>query len=318
MNIKKSRKIISLLISLLCLFLLTNGIKAQNTEEDAPIKIDTTLLTMPVTVADKNGRGVAGLKWENFSILEDGKPRNIEYFYNESSPMNVAVLIDTSGSTKEVLEKIQKAARDFVKFFRSSDKGIIVGFDSRARYLSEFTSDRKKLTAAIDRTTIADQAGSDMNAAVLKVVNEHFTSFKGRKAIIVLTDGMVLKNAVSTQQIMDAMRKTDTLFYPIIFKTKFYSDARAKAAANKKKPVPIELLEILAQETAGKFYEKDADQLKDAFQNIVEELKYQYLLGFYPVGDVNAKSAGNIKIEVDRADLTVRQKKRWSFRTTGQ
>ncbi len=299
---------------MLCLTISASGIVAQETNEDAPIKIDTLLLTMPISVSDKKGRSVAGLEWENFSIFENGKPRNIEYFFNEASPMNVAVLIDTSGSTKEVLGKIQKAARDFVKLFRPSDKAIIVSFDSRTRYLSGFTSDRKELLKAIDQTAIANQAGSDMNAAVLKVVNEHFISFKGRKAIIVLTDGMVLKNAVSTQQIMDAMQRTDTLFYPIIFKTKFYSDARARAAANKRKPVPIELLEILAQETAGKFYEKDADELKDAFQSIVTELKNQYLLGFYSDNDASGNSAGNIRIEVDRKELTVNLKKRWSVR----
>lgn len=303
-----------LLLLLLCSVLLINVVKAQDTDDNAPIKVDTLLLTMPVTVSDGNGRNVAGLKKENFSIFQDGEEQDIEYFFNEETPMSVALLIDTSASTKQALDKIQKAARDFVKVLRPEDKGLIVGFDHRTVFLSDLTSDQRKLTKAIEQTHITDQAGSDMNDAVFQIVNKYFASFKGRKAIIALTDGMVIKRAVSSQQAMDSLRKSDTLFYPIIFKTKFYSESMARAARNKqRKPMSIELLEILAQETAGRLYEKEAADLKTAFQSIAEELKNQYLLGFYPQNTETKKSADDIKIEVDRKDFRVRTKKRWNF-----
>jgi Ca-activated chloride channel family protein len=138
-----------LLILLLCSFLFITVIKAQNTDDDdnTPIKVDTLLLTMPLTVSDKDGRNVAGLKKENFSIFENGLEQDIEYFFNEEAPMNVAILIDTSASTKDVLDRIQKAARDFVKIFRPEDKGIIVSFDYRTRFLSELTADKKNCPA---------------------------------------------------------------------------------------------------------------------------------------------------------------------------
>jgi hypothetical protein len=112
---------------------------------------------------------------------------------------------------------------------------------------------------------------------------------------------------------MDALQKSDTLFYPIIFKTKFYTEAMSRAAARRSKPMSIEILEILAQETTGKFYEKDASNLKEAFQSISEELKKQYLLGFYPQNIGSATTGANIRIEVDRKDLRVKTKKRWNF-----
>ena len=292
--------------------LITNG-TAQEIEDDTPIKIDTLLLTMPFTVADKSGRNIAGLKKENFSILENGIEREIEYFFNEEAPMNVAILIDTSGSTEKVLDKIQKAARDFVKILRPEDKGIIVSFDYRTVFLSELTSDKTKLSKAIEQTQIAHHTGSDMNEAVFHIVNNYLDSFKGRKAIIALTDGMVIRRAVSSQQIMDIMQKSDTIFYPIIFKTKFYVEAVARAAKDNRKPMSIEILEILAQETAGRIYEKEATNLKEAFQSIAEELKNQYLVGFYPKNTENGKPLGNIRLEVDRKELTVRTKKRWKL-----
>ena len=303
-----------LLLLLLSSLLLINAAKAQEADDDTPIKVDTLLLTVPFTVSDRGGRNISGLKKENFSIFQNGDKQDIEYFFNEEAPMNVAILIDTSASTEKVLDKIQKAARDFVKVLRPEDKGMIVSFDYRTVFLSELTSDKKKLTKAIDQTQIADKAGSDMNEAVFRVVKNHFDSFKGRKAVIVLTDGIVVKRSVSSQQIMDALQKSDTLFYPIIFKTKFLSEAKARAAASKSKPMTIEILEILAQETAGRFYEKDAANLKEAFESIADELKKQYLIGFYPQDTETGTSSEDIRIEVDRKEFTARNKKRWNVK----
>ena len=293
--------------------LLINVVAGQETDDDAPIKVDTLLATVPLTISDNRGRNIAGLKKENFSVLENGIEREIEYFFNEEAPMNVAVVIDTSASTKDVLDKIQKAARDFVKILRPEDKAVIVSFDYQTLFLSELTSDKKKLSNAINETRVAEQSDSDMNEAVLRVVKNQFDSFKGRKAVIVLTDGMVIKRSVTSQQVMDALRKSDTLFYPIIFKTKFYTEAMARAAVNKRKPMSIEILEIIASETTGRFYEKDAANLKEAFQSIAEELKNQYLLGFYPRDTERGKATGNIRIEVDRKDYKVKTKNRRNY-----
>ncbi len=300
-----------LLLSMLFLIFLTNAVKAQNADDDTPIKIDTLLLTVPLVVKDQNGRNVTGLKKEDFSIIQNGDRQNIEYFFNKESPMNVAILIDTSASTKEVLDKIQKAARDFVKVLRPEDRAIIVSYDYRTQFLSELTSDKKKLVKAIARTSIADQSGSDMNRAVVQLINNYFDSFKGRKAVIVLSDGMAIRRDISTQQTLETLQKADTLFYPIVFKTKFYAEARQRAANNDKKPLPTAMLEFLATETTGRFYEKDASNLKEAFENIAEELKNQYLLGFYPQNTNASYLQKNIRITLDRKDLRIETKKRW-------
>lgn len=299
-----------LLLLLLAAILLTNVVKAQDENgDDAPIKINTLLFTIPLTVKDKNGRNVPGLKKENFSIFQNGDTQNIEYFFNQEAPMNVAILLDTSASTREVLDNIQKAARDFVKVFRPEDKGIIVSFDDRTLFLSKLTSDKKELSKAINQARIAEQTGSDMNAAVLQIVKNYFASFKGRKAIIVLTDGMVIRRDISTQQTLEALQQSDTLFYPIVFKTKFYAEAMSKP----KKPLPVEMLQFLADQTTGRFYEKNAANLKEAFQSIAEELKNQYLIGFYPQTTETGASSGSIKLAIDRKELTIETKKRGVF-----
>lgn len=298
-----------LLLLLLSSILLTSVVRAQDADDDAPIKINTLLLTTPLVVRDKGGHYVAGLKKENFSIFQNREQQEIEFFFGEESPMNVAVLLDTSASTKEVLDKIQKAARDFVKVLRPEDKGIIVAFDDRTLFLSDLTADKKQLSKAINQSRIVEGAGSDMNSAVLQIVKNHFAGLKGRKAIIALTDGMIIKKDVSTQQTLDALLESDTVFYPIVFKTKSYGDASSRA----KKPLPVAMLEYLAQGTAGRFYEKDAGNLKEAFEGIADELKKQYLIGFYPQNAERGRSQKNISITVDRKDSTVVTKKKWSF-----
>jgi VWFA-related protein len=299
-----------LLFLLLSSILLLNVVKAQDeTDDDKPIKVDTLLLTTPLVVKDKKGRFVAGLKKENFSIFQNRQKQEVEYFFGEESPMNVAILLDTSASTKEVLDKIQTAARDFVKVLRPEDKGVIVGFDNRTLFLSDLTSDKKHLSKAIREVRIAYDAGSDMNDAVLQIIKKHFAFVKGRKAIIVLSDGMVIKRNISTQQTLDALLESDTVFYPIVFKTDFY----AQAMSRPKKPLPVAMLEYLAEGTTGRFYEKEASNLKEAFQSIAEELKKQYLIGFYPENTGMEKSLKNITITVDQKDSMVETRKKWSF-----
>lgn len=294
---------------LLCFLVLSNAVHAQDSDDDTPIKVDTLLLTIPLTVSDKKGRNVPGLTKQNFSIFQNGEKQDIEYFFNEEAPMNVAILLDTSYSTKDVLDNIQKAARDFLKVLRPEDKALIVSFDYRTQILSGLTSDRKLLSSAIDRTQVTEINGSDMYDAVLRVLQNYFAPIKGRKAIVVLTDGVVTGQNIPAQQVLDSLQKADTLLYPIIFRTKHNS----QTGLRNRKPLTVELLELFAEETAGRFYEKDATKLKEAFESIAEELKKQYLLGFYPQNAGKEIVAGHIRVAVDRNDLNIRVKKKLAF-----
>jgi len=298
--------VISLLV---CFIILSNAVKAQDTNDDAPIRVDTLIVTIPLTVADGKGRNVPGLKKENFSILQNGEDQEIELFLNEEAPMNVAILLDTSFSTKAVLDEIQKAARDFIKILRPEDKALIVSFDNRTLFLSGLTSDRKALSKAINQARISPENGSDMPDAILSVINNHFASLKGRKAIIVLTDGLVTGRVYTAQQTLETLQKADVILYPIIFSR----NSSRRANLRTKQSSPFGILKILTEETAGRFYEKEAAKLKEAFQSIAEDLKNQYSLGFYPQNDETAKSLGHIRVAVDRKGFTVRAKKKLNF-----
>lgn len=305
-RIGRSGSGIKALTAFLLLFIgLSANLKAQDEEDNTPVKIDTLLLTLPLTVSDKKGSYIAGLKKENFTIYENGLAQKIELFLNEEAPMNVAILLDTSYSTKDVLDNIQKAARDFVKILRPGDKAVIVGFDDRTVFLSKLESDRKVLTNAIEKVSVSNVNGSDMYDAITRVAENYFAGLKGRKAIIALTDGMVTGRGVSAQQILDTLQSSDTFFYPVIFKT--------GALKNKQKPVTVEILQIMAEDTGGKLYEKDSTKLKEAFQSIAEDLKRQYLLGFYPRNTETGNLRSRLRVTVNRNETIVRIKKKLDY-----
>lgn len=292
---------------LLSFALLINFAKAQDPNDNSPIKVDTLLLNIPITVTDKSGHHISGLKKEDFSIYQNGEKQQIEFFLDDDAPMNVAILLDTSFSTRDVLGKIQKAASDFIRIFRPEDKGIIVSFDSETLFLSPLTSDRKELSKAINHANIGFRGGSDMHDAVYKIIRDYFASVKGRKAIIVLTDGMVGGRYISDEQIQNILQKSNTFFYPVIFKTQ--TNFRINSTwTDRSIKSPFESLQSLAESTAGRFYEKDAGDLKEAFQSIAEELKKQYLIGFYPRNTEKVRQLP-IKITVNRKDVTIQAKK---------
>jgi VWFA-related protein len=303
-------KMQTLISLLLCFIAFSIAAQAQDTADDeSPIKVDTVIVTIPLTVSDAKGHNVPGLKKENFSIFQNGEEQDIELFLNEEAPMNVAILLDTSFSTREVLDDIQDAARDFIKILRPEDKALIVSFDNRTRFLSGLTSDRKTLSRAIEQARITETNGSDMPDAISSVVNNHFAVLKGRKAIIVLTDGQVSGRVHTAQQTLETMQKADVILYPIIFSKNGSRSSRFRPNQSQQ----FGILKILTEETAGRFYEKEAAKLKEAFQSIAGDLKNQYLLGFYPQNSETGKSLGHIRVAVDRKGYAVRAKKKLSF-----
>ena len=300
-------------LSVLLLFTFTNNSKAQDTD-DTPIKVDTIFVNIPVIASDGKGRNIAGLKKENFSIFQDGEKQTIDFFADEEAPMNVAIIIDTSGSTTNVLGDIKDAARAFITIFSSEDKGMILSFDHKVKVLNELTSDQTKLRKAISYASIADEGGSRMYDALYQVVTKDFASVRGRKAIILLTDGFV-EGKVSREKLLDTLIKSDTLVYPIFFQTSRVFPIGVKTVTMQQllnKP-PIDFLNTIALSTGGRVYAVGATDFQKAFQSIANELKKQYLIGFYP----KDSKSNNIVVKVDRQDVVIRTKKTIRLKTSG-
>jgi Ca-activated chloride channel family protein len=299
--------------------------------QDEVIKVDTTLVSVPVVVSDRQGRYVPGLKASDFVVFSDGAQQKIEFFASTEERINVALLIDTSHSTEPVIDEIKRAAERFVKLLRPGDKAAIVSFDHSTTVLSHFTSDIGRLNDAINRAEIPRPAGTTLRDAVYQTVTEEFAGVSGRKAIILLTDGKDFGSRVSPSDLLFSLQEKDVMIYSVFFKTgpgmqmaqldrmlarrfpgidPFLIGPRGRqlrrqpgGMANERAE---EFLRSLTDTTAGRLYSSDASQLKQTFESIVEELRHQYHLGFYPADEKETGVIHELRVKVSRQDLSIR------------
>lgn len=185
------------------------------------IRVNTTLVTIPVSVTDRDGRYIPNLRKEDFRLWEDGVQQDVAFFASVDKPFSLVLMLDTSGSTRFRLEDIQDAAIAFVNQLRPDDRVMVVSFDDQVRVLAEFTSDRYRLRDAIRQTETGN--GTRLYDAVDLVINQRLNSVQGRKAIVLFTDGVdtTSRQASYESNVRDA-EELDALIYPVQYDT--YSD----------------------------------------------------------------------------------------------
>jgi Ca-activated chloride channel family protein len=186
------------------------------------VRVETTLVSIPVSVMDRDGKYIPDLRKEDFRVWEDGVEQRVAYFASTEKPFTVALLLDTSGSTRFKLQEIQDAAITFVAQLRADDQVMVVSFSDKIRILTPRpTNDRYVLQDAIRRTEPGN--GTRLYDAVDQVINEQFNRIEGRKAIVLFTDGVdtASKRGSYETTVRDA-EELDALIYPVEYDT--YSD----------------------------------------------------------------------------------------------
>jgi Ca-activated chloride channel family protein len=327
---------------------------AQAPGKDEPIelgegdilRVNTTLVTVPVSVLDRNGKYVPNLRKEDFRVYEEGQEQDVAYFASVEKPFTVALVIDTSGSTLNKLEEIHEAAITFVNQLRPDDQVMVVSFNDRVRLLCEATTDRYTIQSAIRRAEPGE--GTKLYDAVDFVINQRFNNIKGRKAIVLFTDGVdtTSRRATYESTTRDA-EELDALIYPILFDT--YEDtvgrlggggairrsttigdilgailtgrpvygggvyggggggANCKGCTREEYERGEEYLRDLAQKTGTRVEEAgDGRNLSQAFTIIAEELRRQYSIGYYPKAQAQAGQRRQINVRVNRPNMAVR------------
>ena len=182
------------------------------------VKVETTLVSIPVSVMDRDGKYIPDLTEKDFRVWEDGVEQKVAYFQSTEKPFTVALMIDTSGSTRFKLEEIQDAAIAFIEQLRPDDRVMVVSFSDKIRVLSQPTNDRNMLRNAIRQTEPGN--GTRLYDAVDQVENQYFNHIEGRKAIVLFTDGVdtTSKHASYESTVRDA-EELDALIYPVEFDT---------------------------------------------------------------------------------------------------
>jgi Ca-activated chloride channel homolog len=170
----------------------------QKQDPQETIKIGTGLVTVPVIVTDPYGRFVSGLTRNQFTVREEGSPQKIEEFSSTESPFSVALLIDTSRSTQNKLSKIRKAAKTFIKQLLPNDRIMVVSFDDKVRFICDFSSNHAELENAVN--SLESRYATSLYDAIYLTINEKMSKIQGRKAIVILTDGVDTASKQATYQ----------------------------------------------------------------------------------------------------------------------
>ena len=298
----------------------------QKKEEDEIILVETDLVTTPVSVMDRNGRFIAGLKKKDFKIFENGIPQEVTYFQSEETPFTVILMIDTSPSTKYKIDEIHYAALTFVNQLRPADQIMVVAFDQRTKILCEPTNDKKTLYSAIYRANFG--SGTSLYDAVDAVSSLEMVNTPGRKAVVIFTDGVdTTSRRASYQSTVAMVEEIDALFYPIRYDTQQEMSGGAPIAALPGMAFPPGIsvrmrggsdaeyargktyLESLAANSGGRLFEADTlTNLEASFAGVAEELRRRYSIGYYANTDRVPGERKSIKIQVSRPGSVVRGK----------
>lgn len=319
----------------LALLVLPTGAQQERSrkpvpQDDEPIKLNTTLVQVPVVVSERGGRYVSDLIRDEFAVFEDGVKQNIELFGSVEEPFSVALLLDSSGSTEAALEQIKSAAMAFLSNLRPHDRVMVVSFNDSVEILSDLTNDTAKLGAAV--RSIKSGAYTQVYEAVYTAVWERLRDIPGRKAVIVFSDGFdTASSEIVLEDTLDAVIESeDIIVYPIRYATREdmerKMEARVRASLNSSGSAAVdakveqsrremdrkyraadEYLQQLADMSGGIVERADKlGDLKAALGRIAEELRHQYLLGYYPTNKQKDDKSRKITVRVTRQGVTVR------------
>ena len=314
------------------LALLALDARAQEPQVVDTIKIDTNLISVPVIVSDRDNRYVPDLKVDAFRLFDNQAEQKISYFDTGEEPLNVVLMLDTSLSTSGMLDDIKKAAREFIKELRPKDHAMIVTFDWQFQKLSELTDNRKQLEAAIKEAKVGRYAGTVLNDALLDITNTVLQPVRGRKAIVILSDGNDRGSTATVDSLLKTESEADAMIYSIYYQPEFirrFLNPPDDAPDSGRSPGPFhqpgqprdprrpfgmegeQLMEQLADVTGGRFYQGETKELKETFALIAEELRHQYRLGFYPGTLERDGTTHALAVKVSIPNVSVRSRREY-------
>ncbi|HEV2884839.1 MAG TPA: VWA domain-containing protein, partial [Pyrinomonadaceae bacterium] len=266
--------------------------------EGEVLRISSNLVSVPVSVVNRQGHYVVDLQRQDFRVYEDNVEQPIIHFSNVDQPVSVVLLIDTSGSTMPFINQIKGAAKAFVEQLRPTDTVRPVYFHGEIKPLAtEGTNDPKKFSAAIDKL---EPGPINMGTRMYDAVEFALRSFRPgplRKAVILITDGENTWGKATMKGTLRDAEESDIIVY-----TLQYGDLKPQA-----------YLQQLADKTGGRHFRGgDIGTIRQAFVEVGEELRRQYVLGYQPQEPSRAE-VRNIKVKVNRKQVVVRARRSYVY-----
>ncbi len=248
-------------------------------------RVNVQAIQVTVTVSDDAGRFIGGVQRGAFRVYEDGKPQPITYFASEDVPLELTVAVDISGSMTTSMPKLKKAVKDFLLAVPSKDQVTLLGFNDSVFALTRKQTDPMERVKAVDR--LAPWGATALYDVIMRAVDMLGRQI-GRKALVVFSDGEDQGSHVSLEDVERKLQASDVTLYIIAQGRGISQDYLRKT------------MQRLTVPTGGRTFTTDSiDQLHEAFEDLLEELSNQYLLGYQPTNATRDDTWREIKVQVD-------------------
>ena len=281
--------------------------RAQEAASQEPsFRAGVDLVSLNVTVTDRDSRYVTDIDVERFQVYEDGALQDITFFTRTQLPIALSLLMDTSASMTERMETAQQAAIGFSERLRDEDLASVIDFDSRVEIRQTFTNSLDELAAAIRRTS-AGGSTSLYNAIYISLkelakIAAAATGEIRRQAIVVLSDGEDTSSLVDFDEVLELAKRSDTVIYSIGLRSRDIRTRRGFREADF-------VLRQLAQETGGRaFFPDRVDDLPAIYQQISDELSSQYTLGYSSKNPLRNGQWRRLVVRIDQPNVAARTK----------
>jgi Ca-activated chloride channel family protein len=251
----------------------------SNTSPGANIRVDSTLVLIPVTVTDPQDRLVTGLEKEHFRLFEESEEQEIAQFASEDTALSVGIVFDTSGSMGQKLQKSRQAVAQFLKTANPEDEFLLVQFNDRAELLQRFTTNTEDIQNRL--TFLRSKGRTALLDAIYLALHEMKRARNPRKAVLVISDGGDNSSRYSEGEIKSLTRESDVQVYAI----GIYEPIGARGRSAEELAGPGLLTEIAEQTGGRQFGVENLSELPDIAAKIGLELRNQYVLGYSPRND---------------------------------
>ena len=305
-------KLPSLLVSVL--LVLVTPATSQTQRKEGPQKTpvfrsSVDLVPLSVTVTDARGRYITDLGKDDFAVFEDGVRQGLTVFATEGVPLDLAILLDISGSMRAEMALVQDAAIRLIRTLREGDRGSVVVFNDVVRVPADFTTDIGELQAAIRAT--AARGGTSLYEAIyitLRTFERARPDSSGirRPAMVVLSDGLNNAGLVSFDDVLELVKRTGVSIYTISLNRNGNRDTTSSVSQSLVEADYA--LRALARDGGGRsFFPAKGEELGDVYATIGEELAYQYLLGYTPTNQRRDGAFRRVSVRVaTRSDVRPR------------
>jgi len=291
----------TLLQTLLIIVILSGSNESSAQQDDDVVRVNTELVVLNVTVTDKAGEYVPGLRLSDFKVYEDGREVPITVISNfgvHESPFASVVLLDTSGSMESRLSLGRSAVIRFLDGLRPEDVAAVYKFDYKIEQVQDFSSGRDLAPMAF---AIKARGMTTLYDAILEAVNALTARQESRKAIVVLSDGMDTYSKTSSSKALEAAMAIGASIYTVDMSANDTGGRNVQSAM---------VLKSFAEKSGGRFVATPGGpSLRDAFASIARELGHQYTISYRPVNQARDGRWRSLDVKLSRGDLLVRTRK---------